>query len=634
MVNVTLSSGSNAAAPASSSKWKIMGVAALLLGAAGFAVWWFFVRKPPTTPIPPVDSRGSGWTCIQGTKGGVSTFKDCSKSDAKQGDLCKAASGILGSCSSTTAPPGISHSPTAIRSGGAQPASNLSCTATTTPSSAACSDACYEDATNFYSLWNTIDQSCVCRPKASEDIFWENCVLDSDSSTLVTCADEKLGHLNKCDVSLTSLGKYALGSLEGQIANIPVPSEEACKAEVAGRRASHDKTHSNDFAVFHATPNADGTYTCQIKTLDPGKDRLGWDCQWNCDNDPGNCESISLISPEYQTTDQQNKLTNGDVKRCQQLQKAVVHGDLAPNIRLRPRKVEADAGSPLLNSVQSCARQCATATTAPFPGSQINLPIAQPASIWDGSDCLCFDYPEESWARCASPNGNKTADMYVLTSGPVSPPRGMAITDIPDCEAKYSWDPRTMGTCTAKGFGDGITVDVNNCGASPDSRVNYGRECYQHAGSTSQFAYPYLGYQIEPDPSNPDDLSAQCICVPCLYGPDEKQEKENPRLPNDFNNYHRDAVVPPPWVKGQCVDNSDTFSAHSMPDQRPRVRCSPANHGLATLCDGSKRSDSHCNSTSDYTLECLYDTAYDEVGCDTGFGCEGKMWFNECTLQK
>ena len=370
-------------APQGKGKLIVWGVGVLLLVAAGVVVYVLMSKK--TAPASsPTDSQGklADWKRRDGYVGSVDPV-ECTKDSA--GQPCQ-KNGAAGTCQllKTSRSPGIAS--------GASPGPTTSydCVAAVpggpgwAKNGQDCAAACYASG-DYWALFNSGKNTCVCRPNPDKLSFWDRCVPKNvdDRGWEVWSSPE---HQQDCDSSVNAIqglmkGVGALGLKD----TVQTRTMQGCQVEVKERLKSDPQT----FAVFD-----NDTHNCYVKSdLENPFD----DCVFR--------EVPAPASPHSLITDKSPDDVIG-LPNCIPVNVVKVKGDLSKNSFLRPRKLT-DA-----TDASDCVRKCGNVTlTDGYLGSQ--TPYAQPAAMWEDATCMCYDFPStaaSNW-RCAWGTGDHS--LYV-----------------------------------------------------------------------------------------------------------------------------------------------------------------------------------------------------------------------------
>jgi hypothetical protein len=359
--------------PQGKGKLVFWGVGALLLVAAGVVVYVLMSKKPPPAS-PPTDSQGklADWKRRDGYVGSVDPV-ECTKDSA--GQQCQ-KNGAAGTCQLLKTP----RSPGIASGASPGPTASYDCVAAVPggPGWAAngqdCAAACYASG-NYWALFNSGKNTCVCRPKADELSFWDRCVPKNvdDRGWEVWSSPE---HQQDCDSSVNAIpGVWKGVAAIPPVATFKTGTVQGCQTEIKGRLG----TDVDSYGVFDKS-----TGFCYVKTDDPTANPF-WECKNGDTRDT--TSQYSLITPK----------TPDDIENlppCHSVAAIKVQGRL-PQSYLRAKPVP---NVPVYEgNTQAGATACLDACgifDAGKPGYSVPGLGARPAMTWDGENCICYDFPE------------------------------------------------------------------------------------------------------------------------------------------------------------------------------------------------------------------------------------------------
>jgi len=441
------------AAPQGKGKLIFWGLGALLIVAAGIAVYFLVIKKQGSAAPAPTDSQGklADWKSRDGYVGNVDPVE---ASNCAAGQLCKmpGSSPASGTCQLLT----TSGSPPGFKSGAsAAPTSAYGCVSIVpgqpgwAKNGQDCAASCYANG-DFWALYNGATNACLCRPRTDKTSYWDRCVLPGDSKGWEVWSSPE--HQKDCDVSginaYQGVWKGIGDSIVPPIAKIPT-TLEGCKTEIKGRIGGGD---TRSYGVFDGRSGF-----CYVKTDDPGTNPF-----WECKN------SDSSL-PLFLVTDNQDLDSITGLPDCPQVAMIKVKGDKAlPQKYLRAQTVKAQGAT-------SCLNACAVFDTN---GNDPTTMGPKPAATWNGSDCTCYDFPSNAanleWA-CqynSDPTAENTLPLYVRT-GADDP---LGVSNVPETLKDCKHDPAKVPDPVKDPACDPQGLFVHDCAKSIQSDCQYSME--------------------------------------------------------------------------------------------------------------------------------------------------------------
>ena len=412
-------------APQGKGKLIVWGVGVLLLVATGVIVY-VLIKKPSPAP-PPTDSQGklADWKRRDGYVGSVDPV-ECTKDSA--GQQCQ-KNGAAGTCQLLKTP----RSPGIASGASPGPTASYDCVAAVPggPGWAAngqdCAAACYASG-NYWALFNSGKNTCVCRPKLDEISFWDRCV-PKNVDNLGWEVWSSPEHQQDCDSSVNAIpGVWKGIAAIPPIATFKTGTVQGCQTEIKGRLGAD----ADSYGVFDKS-----TGSCYVKTDDPTANPF-WECKYGDIRDT--TSQYSLITPK----------SPEDIEKlppCHNVAAIKVQGSL-PKTYLRARPVNV---LPYKGNTQAGATACLDECGI-FDAGTPAIPYlgASPAMTWDGENCICYDFPENEvpW-KCQFQDQSSLKDdpqglMLYVRNDPDHDPLAVKVPEnytLPPCP----WDPDGAG---------------------------------------------------------------------------------------------------------------------------------------------------------------------------------------------